>query len=185
MEKEIINNDLCNCRFQLGDMGYYECQLEKNHEGNHKYTEDKTLKNNWRKRNYSIEWEVNPKKDLILDLEWMKTQTNLVSILDDLLKKYDFFSHYKIENPFNEPIHGSAFSCYCYFHFKEEIEKEHNFENSYENIIEFLKPIYIQNGGVMDGDYFSFDCFMLKELLSKLNINVSDYDLHLTIDLDL
>lgn len=173
-----MEKNLCNCRFQLTDMGYFECCLEKNHEGNHKFnSENSTHKS----RNYVIEWEKDEKKDIIIDMDWMKQNTNLFDLLDNLLVKYDFLSHYECKNPFSDAIHGSAFNCYCYFYVKKDIIEKFDL-NDYEKYLDFLKPIYLQNSNEeLKDDYFNFDYLMFKEVYDNLNIKIDDYDLFINV----
>ena len=34
-KEQIIN---CNCRLEVSDNGYFECELEQGHSGNHQFT---------------------------------------------------------------------------------------------------------------------------------------------------
>ena len=70
----------CLCRLQVSDMGYYECQLEKGHEGNHKFEHNGE---SFPKRNYSISWEPNEKLDVIFTEEMLK-ETNLDEVIEKI-----------------------------------------------------------------------------------------------------
>lgn len=165
----------CNCRFQLGDNGYYECDLEKNHIGNHKYSENKLSKNNWRKRAYAIEWERDEKKDIIITLKWIKKNTNLEDICNKILKKYNFLSCFTISGTSEKPIYGSAFHCDITFDFKQEIKEQYYFKD-YENYLKFIKD-YCEIE-----EYFKFEFQLLKEIKKDLNIKEEEYDLNIFVN---
>lgn len=169
----------CNCRFQLGDYGYYECCLDKNHIGNHKYNEDKTSENNWRKRSYSIEWERDDKKDIIINLEWIKENTNLEEISNKIIDKYYFLSSFIISETFEDAIHGSSFSCDISFSIKEEVKEKYNLED-YENYLNFIKE-YCDDGET--NEYYDFKYQLLREITNQLNIKEEDYDLDLFVNI--
>ncbi len=82
----------CLCRLQVSDMGYYECQLEKGHKGNHKFEHNGE---SFPRRNYSISWEPNEKLDIIFTEEMLK-ETNLDEVIEKI-KSLDITNEVRVE----------------------------------------------------------------------------------------
>ena len=82
----------CLCRLQVSDMGYYECQLEKGHKGNHKFVHNGE---SFPRRNYSISWEPNEKLDIIFTEEMLK-ETNLDEVIEKI-KNLDITNEVRFE----------------------------------------------------------------------------------------
>ena len=82
----------CLCRLQVSDMGYYECQLEKGHEGNHKFVHNGE---SFPRRNYLISWEPNEKFDIIFTEEMLK-ETNLNEVIEKI-ESLDIVSEVRFE----------------------------------------------------------------------------------------
>ena len=78
----------CNCRFQIGDMGYYECQLEKNHLGNHSYSHDGK---GWPNRKYQLIWERDEEKDYIFTEDDMN-RTNINDVFNYIKDNFNILS---------------------------------------------------------------------------------------------
>lgn len=64
--EQIIN---CNCRLEVSDNGYLECELEQGHSGNHQFTHSGET---WPRRKYQITWERDEEKDFIFLEEYLK-----------------------------------------------------------------------------------------------------------------
>lgn len=92
----------CNCRFQIGDMGYYECDLEVGHIGNHSYTHNA---DSWPRRKYILTWERNEEKDYIFK-ECDLVQTNLKELIEYIKKNFNIIdAQYNFTD---DSIHGST-----------------------------------------------------------------------------
>ena len=59
----------CNCRLEVSDHGYLECELEEGHSGNHQFTHSGET---WPRRKYQITWERDYEKDFIFLEEYLE-----------------------------------------------------------------------------------------------------------------
>lgn len=105
----------CNCRLQDSDMGYYECQLEVNHIGNHSYYHNGET---WPKRKYTITWEKDIEKDIIFT-EQMLLETNINDVFNNIKEKFKIDD---INYDYNDdPLTGSTPSIWIQAKWNEEI----------------------------------------------------------------
>lgn len=109
--------EICNCRLQVADYGYYECDLKKGHKGKHRVK----IKDEF--NDYTIYWKADKYKDLILDLNWIKSNSNLMQVLDDMLSVFPFLNNYELKTGFNGPMYGKNFSFQAVFTIKEDVMK--------------------------------------------------------------
>lgn len=118
----------CLCRFQVSDMGYYECQLERYHNGNHSFSHDG--KSSWPSVPYKIEWEQNAERDIIFTEEMLK-ETNLEDIYADILKMFDIVK--VTHNYTDDSLHGETPILWIYAKYKEDFnDSEERSEEFYE-----------------------------------------------------
>lgn len=106
----------CNCRLQIGDMGYYECSLPKGHDGDHSFSHSG---DKWPKRKYSITWEQDIEKDIIFTEEMLKC-TNINDVFEYIKGNFNIT---EIEyNYVDDSLHGSTPSIWVYPKWNKEIE---------------------------------------------------------------
>ena len=84
----------CNCRFQICDMGYFECELNKGHSGTHQFTHNHTKKDPWPEREYTITWKQDPNKDFIINEDFIKDETNFESLVSNVIDSTTYLTHY-------------------------------------------------------------------------------------------
>lgn len=94
----------CTSRLQIGDMGYYTCQLAANHVGDHSY-EHKPEECGFPIRPFSIKWEQIPELDFIFTVEHLK-QTNLDEVIDYI--KHNFNISTVDYNFIDDSLHGAV-----------------------------------------------------------------------------
>lgn len=83
-------------------MGYYKCQLEKGHLGNHQYSHDGE---SWPRRKYTVQWERDDEKDFIFTEEDM-SKTNINDVFDYVKANFNFLSlKYHFED---DSLHGAV-----------------------------------------------------------------------------
>lgn len=75
----------CKARFQICDMGYFECQEPKGHLGDHCYSHKPTKQNSWPNKEYVVYWQTDPIKDVIVTEEWLRTETNYFEIIQSIV----------------------------------------------------------------------------------------------------
>lgn len=110
--------ELCNCRYSICDMGYFECQLPKGHEGNHFFKED-----DFDKRTFNISWEQNQKLDIIFNKEKVFELTNLQETLEIVVNTFDTILDYTLsDKEFNEPLYGPDFTLNIEFSLNIEFD---------------------------------------------------------------
>ena len=92
----------CNCRFQIGDMGYYTCQLEKDHIGAHQYSHDGK---GWPRRKYQILWEIDEEKDYIFTKDDMD-KTNINDVFNYIKTNFNIlsFEYYFEDNSIHSAV---------------------------------------------------------------------------------
>lgn len=92
----------CNCRLQLSDMGYLECELEEGHSGDHQFSHNGE---SWPNRKYQITWERDTEKDFIFKEEHL-SEINFEDVFVYIKDNYNILSYnYKFED---DSIHGST-----------------------------------------------------------------------------
>ena len=92
----------CNCRLQLSDMGYLECELEEGHSGDHQFSHNG---DSWPRRKYQITWERDEEKDFIFKEEHL-SEINFEDVFVYIKDKYNILSYnYKFRD---NSIHGST-----------------------------------------------------------------------------
>lgn len=94
----------CKSRFQLCDMGYFECQLDIGHIGDHQYTRNPAIDSD--ETPFRIIWKPMDSKDLVIDETWLLNNTNFQNVLEQILL---FPEITKIEYIFqDDPVHGAV-----------------------------------------------------------------------------
>ena len=92
----------CNCRLQLSDMGYLECELEEGHSGDHQFSHNGE---SWPMRKYQITWERDTEKDLIFKEEHL-SEINFEDVFVYIKDNFNILSYnYNFED---EAIYGAT-----------------------------------------------------------------------------
>ena len=150
----------CSCRFQLGDMGYYECQLEKGHEGNHSFSHDG--KSRWPRVAYKLEWEQDAERDIIFTEEMLE-DTTLKEICIEILETFDVKEiSYNYED---DSLHGETPILWISAKYKyDSIDSEEFYtmlgDLEYE-IREFIDDRFMYNGKLVR-DYKDLLCVLTR-----------------------
>ena len=103
-DSNIIRNSVirCNCRLQLSDMGYLECELKEGHSGDHQSSHNGE---SWPGRKYKITWERDTEKDFIFREEHL-SEINFDEVFVYIKDNYNILSYnYKFEDDY---IQGST-----------------------------------------------------------------------------
>ncbi len=174
----------CDSRLQLSDMGYHECQLNKNHEGDHKYTKKKG--ESWVRTGYTISWEKDEINDTNINVEWLKKNTNLFQLLDEEILNYSkYFSHYEVDDQrFNDPLYGDDFTLcidlYCIAELRELLDNWNE-----EEYLKFKKKFCIFKYGEYKEDYayLDIDDDFRETINKRLLPDLHKYKFHLSVSM--
>ena len=163
----------CNCRFTLCDMGYFECSLEKGHEGNHSFNDEE--------KGYNIEWKPRGKKDIIITEKWLIDNTNFLTSIEELLPLIENAKSITYKEIFKDSIYGedTTFGLIVVIsdEYKEFINKE--FMNKDNKQVDWDKVFEEEEKKYKT----SFDWYIQKKFLKLLNINPTDYLLHFNVQI--
>ena len=90
-DSNIIRNSVirCNCRLQLSDMGYLECELKEGHSGDHQSSHNGE---SWPGRKYKITWERETEKDFIFREEHL-SEINFDEVFVYIKDNYNILSY--------------------------------------------------------------------------------------------
>ena len=92
----------CDCRLQLSDMGYLECELEEGHSGDHQFSHNGE---SWPMRKYQVTWERDEEKDFIFLEEYLK-EINFEDVFVYIKDNFNILSYnYNFED---DSIYGST-----------------------------------------------------------------------------
>lgn len=106
----------CNCRLEVSDMGYLECELEKNHLGNHQFSHNGE---SWPKRKYQITWERDAEKDFIF-LEEHLRETNINEVCNYIQNNFNIISFdYKFDD---DVIYGATPILWLFMEYFEDFQ---------------------------------------------------------------
>lgn len=176
MEQYGETRPVCKCRLQITDMGYYECDLPKGHEGRHSVN----IESKHSTPAYKIEWEKDSKRDILITKDWLFENTNIQSSIDKVMDRFPFLKEYKIEEDFNDPIHGKDYNIQVYFKTKEEyIEKIcgeiEDYDSEIESEINFLKEFLEKHKN---------EDKLFAELIKEVEKNLTDEISYIGLDLE-
>lgn len=111
----------CNCRLEVSDMGYLECELEKDHFGDHQFSHDGEY---WPKRKYQVTWERDTEKDFIF-LEEHLLETNINEVLNYIKNHFNIVSfNYKFDD---DAIYGATPILWLYMEYFEDFQDTDEF----------------------------------------------------------
>ena len=122
-DSNIIRNSVirCNCRLQLSDMGYLECELKEGHSGDHHFSHNGE---SWPGRKYKITWERDEEKDFIFKEEYLK-EINFEEVFINIKDNYNILSYnYKFRD---DSIYGATPTLWIYAEYFEEYEDTDEF----------------------------------------------------------
>jgi hypothetical protein len=154
----------CKCRFQLCDMGYFECELEVGHDGNHQYTHKPTKQNSWPDREYTIIWEQITDKDFVVTEEWLENDTNLNAVLNGIIVNTPVLTKYEWAFQ-DDPLYGSTPSVWLNVGYAGDYPTD---ENGYGEV--FKEETKLHEA-------------IEKSVVTKSGKKVLDYDLHFHIQI--
>ena len=171
----------CTSRFSLSDMGWHECQLEKNHKGSHKHKVKRG--EDYTKIGYTLTWPKDKHKDVNVTTNWLKKNTNLFEIIDkELINFKDYFSGYKIDDvSFNGPIHGDKFSLYIYLKPISELEKVLK-NDDYDKYLKFTEKYFIDKYNKFEG-YESIDFDFHQIVHKQIQPNLDKYKVFINFNI--
>lgn len=116
-----IQNTKCNCRLEVSDMGYLECELEKDHIGHHQFTHNGET---WPKRKYQISWERDSEKDFIFLEEYLK-EINFEEVFVYIKENFNILSYnYKFED---DAIYGATPLLWLNVEYNQDFEEDDAF----------------------------------------------------------
>ncbi len=155
----------CDSRISISDYGYYECELEKNHEGEHCWFSKRENNINKKYPSYKVTWEKNEFNDVNVDFEWYKNKTNLLEVIEEAIVFFkNYYNGYFInENNEKEESCSDCFELCINLIPNEDYLKE--YKDYYLNINKYEKEkslLWIE-------DYFE------NYIENKLNVNISNY----------
>ena len=125
----------CDCRLQISDMGYFKCELEEDHIGDHQFSHNAEK---WPRRKYTITWERDTEKDFFFKEEHL-SEINFDDVFDYIKDNYNILSYnYKFVD---DSIHGSTPILWLNVEYFEDFKKIIVEKNLQEDFIEGLENL--------------------------------------------
>lgn len=140
----------CDCRLQISDMGYFKCELEEDHIGDHQFSHNAEK---WPRRKYTITWERDEEKDFIFREEYLN-DVNFEDVFVYIKNNYNILSYYHVFE--DDPIQGSTPILWLYFEYNSDFKDNDEF---YEKLFkeESIIGQYVHNNLLFRGKTINRD----------------------------